>query len=91
MGGDLMSIATFGDRVACGGTVIGGSATVRANGKPVAFVGCVVTPCPDKPTSFIATGNYTVLVNGAPCARIGSVNSHGSPIVTTGAFTVFVP
>jgi uncharacterized Zn-binding protein involved in type VI secretion len=86
-----MSIATFGDRVACGGTVIGGSATVRANGKPVAFVGCVVTPCPDKPTSFIATGNYTVLVNGAPCARIGSVNSHGSPIVTTGAFTVFVP
>tara|TARA_R100000315_G_C5150654_1_gene86299 strand:- start:210 stop:485 length:276 start_codon:yes stop_codon:yes gene_type:complete len=91
MGGDLMSIATFGDRVACGGTVIGGSGTVRANGKPVAFVGCVVTPCPKKPTSFIATGNYTVLVNGSPCARLGSVNSHGSPIVTTGAYTVFVP
>lgn len=86
-----MSIATFGDRVSCGGTVIGGSYTVLANGKPVAFVGCVVTPCPKKPTSFIATGNYTVLVNGSPCARLGSVNSHGSPIVTTGAYTVFVP
>ncbi len=86
-----MTIATFGDRVSCGGTVIGGSYTVLANGKPVAFVGCVVTPCPKKSTSVIVTGNYTVLVNGSPCARLGSVNSHGSPIVTTGAYTVVVP
>ena len=71
--------------------MIGGSYTVLANGKPVAFVGCVVTPCPKKPTSFIATGNYTVLISGLPCARLGSVNSHGSPIVTTGAYTVVVP
>ena len=91
MGGDLMSIATVGSRVSCGGSVVQGNYTVLAAGKPVAFVGCLVTPCPDKPPSVIVTGNYTVLVNGSPCARLGSVNSHGSPIVTTGAYTVVVP
>ena len=86
-----MSIATVGSRVACGGSGVQGNYTGRAAGKPVAFVGCLVKPCPDKPASFIVTGNYTVLVSGSPCARLGSVNSHGSPIVTTGAYTVVVP
>lgn len=91
MGGDLMSIATVGDKVACGGQILSGIYTVLASGKSVATIGSVVSPCPDKPPSIIMTGNYTVLVQGTPCARLGSVNSDGSPIVTTGAFTVFVP
>ena len=85
-----MTIATVGSRVACGGTVVTGNYTVLAAGKPVAFVGSAVSPCPDKPPSVIATGNYTVLVSGSPCARLGSINSHGSPIVT-GNYTVVVP
>ena len=46
-----MTIATVGSRVACGGTVITGNYTVLAAGKPVAFVGSAVSPCPKKPPS----------------------------------------
>ena len=66
-----MTIATVGDRVACGGSVVTGNYTVLAGGKPVAFVGSVVTPCPDKPPSFI-DWQLTVNISGSPCARVGS-------------------
>ena len=85
-----MTIATVGDRVACGGSIVTGNFTVLAGGKPVAFVGSVVTPCPDKPPSTIITGNLTVNIAGSPCARVGSTNTHGSPVIT-GNYTVFVP
>ncbi len=84
-----MTIAAVGDVVACGGKILTGNYTVLASGRPVAFVGSVVSPCPDKPPSTIATGNYTVLVSGIPVARVGSINSHGSPVIT-GNYTVFV-
>tara|TARA_R100001126_G_C4792092_1_gene132439 strand:+ start:405 stop:677 length:273 start_codon:yes stop_codon:yes gene_type:complete len=90
MGGGLMTIATIGSTVACGGSVITGVYTVLASGKPVATVGSFVTACPDKSPTDIITGNPTVLVAGKPCAKIGSLNSFGSPVVT-GNYTVVVP
>ena len=84
-----MTISAVGDVVACGGQILAGNYTVLASGRPVATIGSVVSPCPDRPPSIIATGNYTVLASGVPVARVGSVNSDGSPVIT-GNYTVFV-
>ncbi len=88
----MPSVARKGDLHSCPlhgvGTIIQGSPTTTAEGKPVARVGDTVM-CPDGSVAVILPNNACVSVDDKRIARKGDLTSHGG-IITTGADTVTV-
>ena len=89
-GGSVKPLARLGDFHHCpktnsnnqshvGGKVVKGSATVLADGKPVARIGDPAV-CKNGPMDHIAQGNHTLLVNGEPAAHLGFSTAHGGKI-----------
>ena len=71
-----------------GHALIMGSPNVYCNGRPISFIGCPTTPHLVRVGKYciphvgvVATGATTVLVNGLPKARLGSI-LYGPPYCT---------
>lgn len=73
----------IGDKTSHGGTVVGGAATTDTNGIRIARVGDKVT-CPRKGhgTTVIASGDPTVVIDGAAAARHGDVTACGATLIS---------
>lgn len=79
----------LGDNTSHGGTVLEGSPTTRAEGKPIARVGDKVS-CPIKGhggTTTIASGDPTTLIDGRPAARVGDKTACGATLISSQSAT----
>jgi len=75
--------ARLGDTSSHGGTIITGSVTTFANGKPVARMGDMhVCPIAGHGVTSITTGSIDTATDGRPNARLGDIAGCGAVIVT---------
>lgn len=74
----------IGDRTDHGGVVVGASGTTVTHGKRIARVGDQVT-CPKKGhgTTFIVTGDPTMIIDGKPAARHGDKCACGAMLISS--------
>jgi uncharacterized Zn-binding protein involved in type VI secretion len=81
--------ARLGDTSSHGGTIISGSVTAFANGKPVARMGDMhVCPIPGHGVTPIVGGSMNTATDGRPNARFGDIAGCGAVIVS-GSLNVF--
>jgi uncharacterized Zn-binding protein involved in type VI secretion len=72
-----------GDKTSHGGTVIAGAPTADTHGKQMARVGDRAT-CPiHGPTTVIASGDATVVIDGQPAARDGDKTACGATLIAS--------
>ena len=84
-----MPAARIGDMHVCpmstgsvphvGGPVVMAAPNVLTGGMPQACIGDLLTCC--GPPDVVASGAFTVLINGRPAARLGDSTVHGGVIV----------
>lgn len=82
-------LIVVGDRTDHGGTVIEGSATSDAAGRPIARVGDKVT-CPRRghgSVSTIVSGDPSLIIDGAPVARHGDKCACGATLLSSQVVT----
>lgn len=81
-------VCRIGDKNAAGGVILTGDPSVLVNGRPIAFLGCKVSPhpccglpgCPPVHCAASTTStNGTVLVNGKPVVTFGDLDTCGHP------------
>lgn len=70
----------YGDKAACGGTVVEGNATMTSYGKPLAFTGARMV-C--RKNCVIVEGHTLVSVDGKMLAHHGHRTSNGCPLIST--------
>ena len=80
----MSAVARQGDAISHGGSIFGGAARTRAEGKPVARQGDAVN-CSEHGMQTITGGSGTVLVEGKPVARVGDAISCGATIISGAA------
>ena len=86
-------VQRLGDPNSGGGLIMNGDPTVLVNGRPIATIGCKVTPHPPGQglhvTGFTTANQYTVVVNGKPVATTTAVDTCGHPR-TVGSLDVII-
>ena len=82
-------LARLGDTSSHGGTIITGSVTAFANGRPVArMCDLHVCPIPGHGVTPIVGGSLDTTTDGRPNARLGDIAGCGA-VIATGSLNVF--